>query len=268
MLTGPVWLIGCGNMGSAMLRGWLGAGADPALITVIDPAQPDAQNGVRVVDQIPTGEAPPAIVLLAVKPQLLASVAPGLAAAVNADTLLVSILAGVEIETLRANIPLPRRVLRVMPNLPAAIGMGVSALFGDGLDAPDREAADQLLAPLGLVEWISSEAQFHAVTALSGSGPAFVFRFIEALADSGAQLGLPHEQALRLALATVEGSAAFAAADGESPRELAVRVTSPNGTTQAGLERLDLAGSFAEAVQETLNAAARRSVQLAAEARR
>jgi pyrroline-5-carboxylate reductase len=267
-MRGSVWLLGCGNMGGAMLRGWLKAGADPALITIIDPALPALPEGVRVVDRIPEGEAAPDIFMLAVKPQLMATVAADVAAVVGAKTLLVSVLAGVEIATLRALVPAPRRILRVMPNLPAAIGQGVSALFGDGLNDADRMTADQLLAPLGLVEWIENEDLFHAIIAVSGSGPAFVFRFVEALVEGGVSLGLAPDQALRLALATVEGSAAFAAADGASPRELAVRVTSPNGTTQAGLERLDRANSFADAIRETQAVTARRSVELGEEIKR
>jgi pyrroline-5-carboxylate reductase len=267
VLSGPLWLIGCGNMGGAMVRGWIGAGADPALITVIDPALPALPDGIRVLPAIPHSEPAPAMLMLAVKPQLLNEVAPTVAAAVGADTLLVSILAGVEIATLRTHFPTPRRVLRVMPNLPAAVGAGISALFGDGLSEVDSVDAGRLLEPLGLVEWLKDEEEFHAIVALSGSGPAFVFRFVEALAEGGVRLGLPRDQALRLALATVEGSAAFAAADGASPRELAVRVTSPNGTTQAGLERLDLDGVFAKTIEETMATTAKRSAQMAEEAR-
>ena len=236
---GAFWLVGCGNMGGAMLRGWIAAGLDPAQVVVIDPKAGDLPPATTVLAAPPSGGETPATVVLAIKPQLLDTVAPALAAAVGEATVVVSILAGVEIASIRRRLTRPRAVIRAMPNTPAAIGKGVVALFSDRFDAIGMERAADLMEPLGLVEWLDEEAAFDAVTAVSGSGPAFVFRFIEALAEAGASLGLPPQQAARLALATVEGSAALAAQAGESPAVLSERVASPGGTTRAGLDMLD-----------------------------
>jgi pyrroline-5-carboxylate reductase len=265
--TGALWLVGCGNMGGAMLRGWLGSGIEPARITVIDPYLAVAPAGVRLLTGVPQGEAAPATLLLAVKPQMLSAIAESLAPALGEGTLLLSILAGVEVDTLRARLPAPRAIIRVMPNMPAAIGRGMTVLYADGCDAAQKQAADALMQPLGTNEWVDDERQFHAVTALSGSGPAFVFRFIDALAQAGAALGLPADQAARLALGTVLGSASLAEVSEESPAMLAERVASPGGTTRAGLDVLDAGGAMAALVSATLEAAAKRSAELAEAAR-
>lgn len=264
---GPLWLIGAGNMGSAMLRGWLAAGMEAAQVTVIDPYAADMPAGVTVLDAPPPDGAAPATVVLAIKPQMLDMVVASLAPVMEAETLLVSILAGVEIASLRSRFPAPNAVLRVMPNLPVAVGKGVMALNGDGLNADLTDRAKALMAPLGLVEWISDESLFDAVTAVSGCGPAFLFRFIEALGEAGAALGLPHDQAARLALATVEGSALFASASNETPRILADRVASPGGSTREGLNVLDDGNALKTLLRKTLEAAAHRNAELAAAAR-
>lgn len=254
-----VWLAGCGNMGGAMLHRWIAAGADPASITVIDPYAPDVPEGVRLRTAPPEGEVPTMLVL-AVKPQQLDAL-PRLRAGV-----LLSILAGVEEAALAARFD-AGAVVRAMPNLPVSLGRGVVALHGAEGDAAARAAVEALMVPLGLVEWIGEESLFHAVTALSGSGPGFVYRFIEAMAQGGAEQGLPADQALRFAVATVEGAAALAAASGEPPAVLAERVASPGGTTRAGLNVLDRDHAIHDLVAETLAAAARRSEELAEAAR-
>lgn len=261
-LPKSLWLVGAGNMGGAMLRGWIAAGMPPSAVTVIDPGAPAVPNGVRVL-RAPAGGSPEVLVL-AVKPQLLEAVAPGLADVRPA--LLLSILAGVEEATLESRIP-AGSVVRAMPNLPVAIGKGVTALHAAKSTAAMREMAQALVAPLGRVEWIDSETMFDAVTALSGCGPGFVFRFIDALAAAGASLGLPAEQAARLALATVEGAAAMAAGAGESPAVLADRVASPGGSTREGLNVLDRDNALQCLLQETLAASRQRNVELAASAR-
>jgi pyrroline-5-carboxylate reductase len=154
-----------------------------------------------------------------------------------------------------------------MPNMPAAIGQGISAIFGPGLDADGRAAVERLVAPLGLMQWVADEDLFHAVTGVSGSGPAFVFRFIDALAAAGVAQGLPEDLARLLALQTVAGSARLALETGRAPADLAEAVRSPNGTTHAGLTVLD-ASDMAAAVAQTVAAAAQRSRELAEEARR
>ena len=262
-----IWLIGCGNMGGAMLRGWLSSGIAAARITVIDPVLTDAPAGVQLLSAIPADAPAPAVVLLAVKPQIFRNVTAALAPILAKESLVISILAGVEISSLRLHLSTPRGFVRAMPNMPAAIGKGITVLFADHATEEQVAATAQLMAPLGTIDWINDEALFDAVTALSGSGPAFVFRFIDAMAQAGAQLGLPKEQALRLALATVEGSAALAARSNETPAQLAERVASPNGTTRAGLDALDENNQLNDIVVATLCAAAKRSAELAAIAR-
>ncbi len=265
VVDGPVWLVGAGNMGGAMLRGWIAAGRDPRTIVVIDPAARDMPAGVLVLPAPPPDGAAPAVLVLAVKPQLLDAVAPAIAPMLEAETLLVSILAGVEIGSLRRRFARPAAVVRAMPNLPAAIGRGVTALYG--VDGDARAIAEGLVRPLGAVEWIDDEALFDAVTALSGCGPAFLFRFVEAMAEAGAALGLPGEQAARLALATVEGSALMAAASDVSPAMLADRVASPGGSTREGLNVLDRDDAIMTLMRATLAASATRNAELAAAAR-
>ncbi|HYZ47578.1 MAG TPA: NAD(P)-binding domain-containing protein, partial [Sphingomonas sp.] len=181
---GPVWLIGCGNMAGAMLRRWLEAGLPPKAVTVVRPSGIAPAPGVRTLRAVPPGEAPPRVLLLGVKPQKLDEVARAVATASGPETLVVSILAGTELEALRARLPSVGAVVRAMPNLPVAIGRGVVALYGD---AGERRAElETLIGALGLVEWVATEAQFEAVTSLAGCGPAFLFRFISALAEGGA----------------------------------------------------------------------------------
>lgn len=257
-------ICGCGNMGGAMLAGWLAGGLDPASFTVVDPVLPRAPDGVRLLREVPDERFD--FVLLGIKPQSLAEVAPGLAEAAR-GAILLSILAGAELATLAARFPTAAAVVRVMPNLAAAIGKSPLGLLSQGLDDAGRTAVEALLLPLGTAEWLGTEAQLDAVTALAGSGPAFVYRFIAALAEGGEALGLDPVQADRLARAMVEGAAMLAAASPESPAELARRVTSPGGTTAAGLAVMDDGGSFARIVAQVLQAARDRGVELAAAAR-
>jgi pyrroline-5-carboxylate reductase len=264
---GPIWLVGAGNMGGAMLRGWIAAGRNPSTIVVIDPACTGMPDGVITLAAPPSGGPAPAVVVLAVKPQLLDVVTPGLAQALAAGTMLVSVLAGVEIASLRRRFAAPQVVVRAMPNLPAAIGRGVTALYGEGLDGPGRDTAAALVASLGAVEWIDGEGLFDAVTALSGCGPGFLFRFVEAMAEAGTALGLPADQALRLALATVDGSARMAAGSAEPPTILADRVASPGGSTREGLNVLDEGDALKALMRRTLAASAARNAAMAAAAR-
>lgn len=260
-----IWLVGCGNMGGAMLRGWIASGVPAASITVIDPQLPEAPDGVTVTGSIPDGT--PDILVLAVKPQLLEPVARQFADAGVSARLLVSVLAGVEEAVLAAAFD-AGRVVRAMPNLPGSIGQGVVAMHAVDADEAARAEIEALMRPLGLAEWIEDEGLFHAVTALSGSGPGFVYRFIEAMAWAGEAMGLPADQAQRFAIATVEGSAALARASGEAPGVLADRVASPGGTTRAGLDVLDYGDAMKRLIHDTLSAAARRSAELSDMARK
>ncbi len=258
-------LVGCGNMGGAMLAGWLAGGMDPARFTVVDPQLAEAPAGVRLLRELPSG--PFDLVLLGVKPQLLDQITPMLAKLVGPEAVLLSILAGVELESLAARFPQAGGVVRVVPNLAAAIGKSPIALIARGLDAAGQNAVAALMASLGTAEWLDDEAQFDLVTALIGSGPAFVYRFIDALAKGASALGLSSEQAERLAVAMVDGAGKLAAASPHSPTELARRVASPGGMTQIGLDALDADAGLARLIEATLKGAAARSAEMAREAR-
>jgi len=261
-----ILLIGCGNMGGAMLAGWLAGGIPAACFTIADPRLETAPEGVTLLREIPADGAFDAI-LLGVKPQMLGDVAAQVERLAGPGTTILSILAGVELATLAERFPRAAAVVRIMPNLAAALGKSPVALVGAGLSDEAPGAIDALMAPLGTAEWLESEGLMDLVTALAGSGPAFVYRFIDALAQGAAELGLPAEQAQRLALSMVEGASALAASSEHSPGELARRVASPGGTTQAGLDVLDRGGAFARLIEDTLRGARDRSAEMAAEAR-
>lgn len=259
-----ILILGCGNMGGAMLSGWLRGGIAAARFTVVDPVLAEAPAGVRLLREVPDEAFD--LVVLGIKPQLLDAVAPALARA-SQGAVVLSMLAGVEIASLAARAPGARAIVRIMPNLAAALGKSPLGLIASELDDGARAALEELLAPLGTAEWLGREDQFDAVTALAGSGPAFVYRFIAALAGGGVELGLAPDQALRLALATVEGAAALAASADADPAELARLVTSPGGTTAAGLAVLDEDAALARLIAATLRAARDRGAELATAAR-
>ncbi len=260
-----ILLLGCGTMGGAMLAGWLAGGLAPARFTVVDPYLADAPAGVELLRELPQRRFD--AILLGVKPQLLDDVAPALTALAGAETVVLSILAGVELASLSARFPAARAIVRIMPNLAAAIGKSPVALFDCGLDDAGRAAVTALMDPLGAPEWLAAESEFDLVTALAGSGPGFVYRFIDALAAGATALGLDPDQAQRMAVATVEGAAQLAAASPHSPAELARRVASPGGSTQKGLDVLDEGGVLLALVQNTLLAARDRNAEMAAAAR-
>ena len=259
-----ILIFGCGNMGGAMLAGWLASDLDLKL-TVVDPAVTEVPAEVRLLRQIPAERFD--VVLLGIKPQLLGEVARALAPVMQAGTVLLSILAGAELASLSGHFPVNGGIVRAMPNLAAAIGKAPIGLFGTDLTDKVHAAVTELMRPLGTPEWLAREADLDAVTALAGSGPAFVYRFIDALAAGGAALGLAPDQAQRLALSMVEGAALLAAGAGEPPADLAQRVTSPGGTTAAGLAVLDADMALERLLAATLRAARDRGAALAAEAR-
>lgn len=264
--TGPIWLIGCGNMGGAMLRRWLAAGLDAARVTVITRSGRGVPEGVRSLTAVPDGEAAPETLILAVKPQQIDVARAMLTSLQGQPALLVSILAGVDHATLLERFAADT-IVRAMPNLPVSIGQGVTTLFTVGGDPDAIAAAEAFAAPLGHYEWIAEETQFDAVTALAGCGPGFVFRFADALAKAGVALGLPAEQAARLAIATLEGSAIMAAKADVSPAILADRVASPGGSTREGLNVLDSDDALVRLLTDTLAASAARNAAMAAAAR-
>jgi len=265
-VPGPLWLIGCGNMAGAMLERWLFCGLDPRQVTVVRPSGRAVADKVRVLTVLPEDEVP-ALVLLGVKPQKLGEVAPVVLPVLQPETILVSILAGVEQATLHARFPAPGTIVRAMPNTPVRLGKGVVDLYSDSEDREARGAVDALMKPLGLAEWFPDEASFALAGHLTGAGPAFLFRFIDALAGAAAELGLPPDQAERLARGMVEGAGALAAASNVPPSELARRVASPGGTTEAGLEILDERDRLRSLILRTLDASRRRGLALAAAAR-
>jgi pyrroline-5-carboxylate reductase len=202
------------------------------------------------------------------KPYQLDAVAPALAPILDRATLLVSILAGVELASLRARFAAPAMIARAMPNLPVRLEKGVVNLCADGGDAAARALVSGLMAALGHAEWFEDEDLFALAGHLTGAGPAFLFRFIDALAAAGEAQGLPYGQAARLALAMVEGAAALAAASPDDPEALARKVASPGGTTEAGLKVLDADRALAALVARTLDASRLRGIEMALAARR
>lgn len=256
-------LLGCGKMGSAMLAGWLNRGLPASSVWVQDPHPSDwlQKSGVQINADLPKE---PAIVLVAVKPQMMTEALPTLAAMGNGDTLFVSVAAGTPIsffeETLGAQTP----IVRAMPNTPAAISRGITAIVGNSnADTNGLDEAELLLSAVGQVVRLTEEAQIDAVTGVSGSGPAYVFHMIEAMAAAGEEQGLPAEMALQLARATVAGAGALAMEADEDPTQLRVNVTSPNGTTQAALEVLmNETDGFPPLLRRAVAAAAERSREL------
>lgn len=265
-LPGPLLMIGCGNMAGAMLEGWLAAGADSRMITVVRPSGRPPAPGIRTLTALPEDEVP-ALVLLGVKPQKLVEVAPALAPALEPETILVSILAGTTLATLRTLFPTPRNVVKAMPNLPVSLGKGVTELCTDAASDPAAKGeVERLMTVLGRVEWFEDESLFAVASALTAAAPAFLYRFLDALAAAGETLGLPADQAARLAAAMAEGAAALAAGSAHSPERLARRVASPGGTTEAGLAVLDREEALRSLVLRAMEASRRRGAEMAAAA--
>jgi pyrroline-5-carboxylate reductase len=253
---------GCGNMGSAMLRGWLAAGVSPDTFHVVDPVAVNLPAGVAVSRASQEAIGPYDVLLLGIKPQLLGSLAPDIASLLAPGALVISILAGTTTHTLSEAFP-SARIVRLMPNLAAAIGKSPLGVFAP--DATELVKTDiaAWLTPLGAVIWIDDEAHMDAVTALAGSGPAFIYRVIDALTKGGEAAGLPHAVAAQLALKMTEGAAILAATSTETPDALAARVTSPGGTTAAGLAVLDAEKALDRLMTQTLRAARDRGTELA-----
>jgi pyrroline-5-carboxylate reductase len=254
-------IIGCGNMGGAMLAGWLAAGESPARFAVLDPALPQAPAGValyRDAAEVPGGHD---AVLLGFKPQQLRALRPGLQGLTRGRAV-CSLLAGITLAQLAEAFPDAAAQVRVMPNLAARINKSPVILAETGLDVAGRAAALALFDRLGTAVWLDDEAKFDLVTALAGSGPGFVYRFIDALAGAAVELGLEPETAASLALATVEGAAMLAASADAPPAVLADRVASPGGMTREGLNVLDEGAALHRLLVETLRATAEKGAAL------
>jgi pyrroline-5-carboxylate reductase len=257
-------VVGFGNMGQALVRGWLAKGRDASTIRVVDPADSARavarQLGVAVETEVAAAD----VVLLAVKPNQLADVVPRCRPAARGGAVLLSIAAGKTLAEIGKGLGADAAVVRAMPNTPAAIGQGISVVVANAAASrAQRELCGELLAAVGSVAWVDDERHMDAVTAISGSGPAYVFLLIECLEEAAVELGLDAALAKRLALATVAGSGAYAAAASESPAELRRRVTSPKGTTQAALDVLMGQPGVRELLKRATRAAAERSRELA-----
>ncbi|MDO9426440.1 MAG: pyrroline-5-carboxylate reductase [Methylobacterium sp.] len=265
-LPASLTLVGAGKMGGAMLSGWLAGGLDPARTTILDPQpSPEIEALCAACGLALNPAAPPAsdALVLAMKPQGLDAAAPMLAGLAGADTLVVSILAGKTIADLRTRLPRARAIVRAMPNLPASIGRGATgAVASAGVDAARRDQADALLASVGLVEWLDDEGLIDALTAVSGSGPAYVFLLAEAMAQAGIAAGLPAAMAARLARATVSGSGALLDATERDAELLRRDVTSPGGTTAAALAVLMRDGGLPDLLREAVAAGRHRAGEL------
>lgn len=264
---GKLLIIGCGNMGGAMLAGWLAAGEEPARFEVLDPAMEQAPPGVSLHREPPTNPDHDAV-LLGFKPQQLAALGPGLQALTGEGVTVFSLLAGIDLAMLAKAFPAASAHVRVMPNLAARIGKSPIILAQAGLDEAKQSAAKSFFGQLGNAVWLEEEAKFNLVTALAGSGPGFVYRFIDALSSAAQELGVEAAMADELALATVHGAASLAAASEISPGELADRVASPGGMTREGMNVLDEDNALKYLLIETLRATADKGDELADKARK
>jgi pyrroline-5-carboxylate reductase len=270
-IAGPLLLVGCGKMGTSLLRGWLENGLAKEDVIVVEPAAAARQSigsalGVEVVAG--PGEIAPDFrcrgAVFAVKPQMMADVLPVYAGRMTADTLVISIAAGTGVVRFEEAFGEATPVVRAMPNTPAAIGRGVTALFANPhVSAGQRGLAEALMAAVGEVHWIGDEALMHPITAMSGGGPAYVFLLIETLARAGIASGMPDDLAWPMARATVVGSGALAAASDDEPGVLRQNVTSPGGTTQAALEVLMASDGVQPLFDRAIAAATARSKELA-----
>jgi pyrroline-5-carboxylate reductase len=269
-LDGTLLLIGAGKMGGALLAGWLEKGLDPSRIVIVDPNPPDEvrrltlDRGIRLEATPPGLDPPPQVMLMAVKPQAMDAVLAGVAGAAGPRTLVVSIAAGRTIASFERQLRAGTPIVRTMPNTPAAIGRGITVCVANAhAGALERALCDALLSAVGEVGWVEDEALIDAVTAVSGSGPAYVFLLAECLAAAGVEAGLDPALATRLARATVSGSGELLRQSDLDASVLRRNVTSPGGTTAAALEVLMAPDGLERLMTRAVAAAARRGRELA-----
>ena len=269
-LDGDLVLAGAGNMGGALLAGWLEQGLDPERIVVQDPAPPPRigellrKHGVRVQAELSARERPPAVLLMAVKPQIMEEVFPPLAKLVGADTVVLSVAAGRTIRSFERHLPSRTAVVRSIPNTPAAVGRGITVAAANAhVSADQRRICQELLSAVGETAWVDDEALIDPVTAVSGSGPAYVFYLTECLAEAGVKAGLAPDLAHKLARWTVAGSGELLHRSDQPADVLRKNVTSPNGTTFAALQVLMAEKGLQPLMTEAVLAATRRSKELA-----
>ncbi len=266
-IPGGIVLAGGGKMGGALLAAWLESGVTPANVYVVEPdaaaAERMAALGVNVGADTASLPDKAAIVIFAVKPQVMNAVVPHYRPLASAETVFLSIAAGCTIKLFESHLG-DRPVVRSMPNTPAAIGLGMTVACANGhVSAAQRAQCQMLLEAVGEVAWVSDEAQMDPVTAVSGSGPAYVFLLIESLAAAGVEAGLAPNLAMRLARATVRGAGELASRAEDAPSQLRVNVTSPGGTTAAALDVLMAEDGLGPLMQRAVAAATRRSKELA-----
>jgi pyrroline-5-carboxylate reductase len=265
-LPAPTWFVGCGNMGGAVLDGWRLAGLDLGAVTIIRPSGKPVE-GTRTVTSPSEAGPPPRLALLAFKPQKLDEVVPELRQRLSAKTVVVSMLAGVEAASLKQRFPGVGAIVRALPNLPVSVRRGVTGLFSADVDQATEQLLGDLFSALGFAMWMADEARLAALGSVAGAGPAYVARFIAALAKAGMKRGLSEEIAATIARETVLGTAWMAATTGEDMDSIARRVASPKGTTEAGLAVLDGENVLNDLIAAAINAAFRRGAELAVEAK-
>jgi pyrroline-5-carboxylate reductase len=268
-LTRPLLLIGCGKMGGAMLAGWLESGIAGGGVVVLDPMGATAfagRDGVTIHTDLATlpADLDPEVVVFAVKPQQMAEAAPFAASYVGPGTVFMSIAAGTNISFFAGHLGEGAAIVRAMPNTPAAIGQGITVACSNA-NVSDAQMAicTALLGAIGESLSVDDEALIDPVTAVSGSGPAYVFLLIECLAEAGVEAGLPRDLADRLALVTVAGAGQLALRGDDAPAQLRKNVTSPGGTTQAALEVLMAGDGLQQIMTRAVAAATRRGRELA-----
>jgi pyrroline-5-carboxylate reductase len=261
-------LVGAGNMGGALLGGWLNQGVAARLITVIDPSPAEhiqemiERAGVRL-EAVPPAGMVADVLVLAVKPQTMGKVLSAVSRVAGEESVVVSVAAGTTIAQLEAGLGPPRAVVRAMPNTPALVRRGISVMCANGMvDNVQRHRVDGLLQAVGSVEWVSEEGLIDAVTALSGSGPAYVFYLAECMAKAGVKVGLPEELAMKLACETVTGAGELLARSDKGPAMLRENVTSPKGTTAAALDVLMADSGLCQLMENAIAEARKRSVEL------
>ncbi len=253
-------MLGCGKMGSAMLEGWLKGALDPADVWVVDPNPSDWLRGIEGLNLNADLPEAPGLMMIAVKPQMMGEALPRITAFGGGDTVILSIAAGVTIRHFETVFGHETPVIRAMPNTPAAIGRGVSALAANAQGQGSLDLAERLLSAIGQTVRLEDEGQMDAVTAVSGSGPAYVFHMIECLAAAAEGQGLSRDLSMALAKATVGGAGQLAEDSDKPPSELRADVTSPGGTTEAGLGVLT--EELSDLMRRTVAAAAERSREL------
>jgi pyrroline-5-carboxylate reductase len=263
---GKLLLVGCGKMGGALLDGWLSRGLATADVLVAEPVEAlrPKKPGLRTVGSTSEISETPEIVVLAVKPQTMDAVLPDLHRFAEAGSVFLSIAAGKTLKYFASHLGAAAKVVRSMPNTPAAVRQGITvACAAKGVSAAEKKRCQDLLEAVGQALWVEDEALLDPVTALSGSGPAYVFLLVEAMAAAGAKLGLSPEIAMQLARATVAGSGELLRQSSEAAQQLRINVTSPGGTTAEALKVLMAADGIQPVFDKALAAASRRSKELA-----